>query len=415
MSENSDHRKLGRALKLFASFDSIGPGLPVWLPDGAMIRSILERYVIDLERAAGYQHVYSPVLAKRELYERSGHWQHYHADMFPSMKIGTDDVVLRPMLCPHHVLVYQSEPRSYRQLPIRIGEVGGQYRNELSGSLGGLSRVRGMTLNDGHLFCREDQLEAEIKASIGLIVQASKDLGVEIAQYRLSLRGDGDKYVDNPQLWDKSQSILRGVLEELELPYKAVSGEAAFYGPKIDVQVLDAGRRQVSWTTVQLDLLLPERFDLEYVGADGNRHRPVMIHRSIVGAMERVVAYLIERWNGAFPVWLSPNQVAVISVDASADTYSSHVRGQLVEAGLRVRLYDGDETLGERVRRAQLQFVPFICVVGQREAERETVSARSRDGSRYDSMGLSGFVTAVERLNRERSTNVQLFGDPRDR
>lgn len=408
INQSADHRKLGRSLKLFASYDAIGPGLPIWLPDGAMIRSILERYVVDMERAAGYQHVYSPVLAKRELYEQSGHWQHYHEDMFPAMKVGSDEVVLRPMLCPHHVLVYQAEPRSYRQMPVRIAEVGGQYRNELSGSLGGLSRVRAMALNDGHLFCREDQLEVEIAASLRLIMRAASDLGVEIARYRLSLRGDGDKYVDNPHLWEKSQAILERVLQNLELPYEAAHDEAAFYGPKIDVQVIDAGRREVSWTTVQLDFLLPERFDLSYVGEDGMKHRPVMIHRSIIGALERIVAHLIERWNGAFPVWLAPCQVVVIPVEPSCGEAAKEVNRDLVGRGLRSMINDDDESLGERIRRAQLQKVPFICIIGPREAANGLVSVRRRDGERHNDIAASRFVAKVERLNSERRLDLEI-------
>lgn len=404
----ADHRKLGRALKLFDSFEEIGPGLPIWLPDGAVIRAVLESYALEAERRAGYQHVYSPVLAKRELYEQSGHWQHYHEDMFPAMRVGNEDVVLRPMLCPHHVLVYKSEPRSYRQLPVRIGEIGGQYRNELSGSLGGLSRVRGMALNDGHLFCREDQLEDEIKASLALVIRAGADLGVEISRYRLSLRGNGDKYVDKPELWEKSQAILRRVLDDLELQYEAVEGEAAFYGPKIDVQVIDAGRHEVSWTTVQVDFLLQERFGLSYIGDDGRDHRPVMVHRSMLGALERVVAYLIERWEGAFPFWFAPCQVVVIPVESSHLDDAGVLREQLAERGIRCSVDDRDESLGERIRQSQLRKVPFVCVIGQREVAHESVSVRDRNGQRYDGVEREQFIEAVARLNRERRLDLQL-------
>ncbi len=405
---SADHRKLGRALRLFASFDEVGSGLPIWLPDGAVIRAVLEQYVIEKERAAGYQHVYSPVLAKRDLYEQSGHWQHYHDDMFPPMKLGSEEVVLRPMMCPHHVLVYKSQSRSYRQLPVRIAEIGGQYRNELSGSLGGLSRVRGMALNDGHLFCREDQLANEISQSLLLIQQAANDLGIEVARYRLSLKGDGDKYVDKPELWLRSQRILRDVLEAMQLPFDEAEGEAAFYGPKVDVQVIDAGRREVSWSTVQLDFLLPERFDLSYVDRDGRMQRPVMIHRSIIGALERVVAHLIERWAGAFPVWLAPHQAVVIPVENAHADYAHDAREQLFAAGLRSCVDDSDSSLAERVRRAQMQKVPFICVVGAREVSSGAVSVRPRDGEGREAMRIERFVDALKRLDRERRLDLLL-------
>jgi len=291
-------------------------------------------------------------------------------------------------------------------MPIRIAEVGGQYRNELSGSLGGLSRVRAMALNDGHLFCRDDQLEAEIATSLRLIMQAASDLGVEIARYRLSLRGDGDKYVDNPGLWNKSQALLRKVLDDLELPYEEAAGEAAFYGPKIDVQVIDAGRREVSWTTVQLDFLLPERFELSYVGEDGMKHRPVMIHRSIIGALERIVAHLIERWNGAFPVWLAPCQVVIIPVQPSCEEAAERINRDLLDRAIRSRIDDGDESLGGRIRRAQLQKSPFVCIVGPRENANGSASVRSRDGKRHDGIAVPLFVAAVERLSRERQLDL---------
>jgi threonyl-tRNA synthetase len=407
-SEAADHRKLGRALKLFDSFDEIGAGLPIWLPNGAAIRSVLERYVMEQERQAGYKHVYSPVLAKRELYERSGHWQHYHDDMFPPMRIGNEDVVLRPMLCPHHVLVYKSEAHSYRQLPLRIGEVGGQYRNELSGSLGGLSRVRGMELNDGHLFCREDQIESEIKASLSLINRAAQDLGVEVIRYRLSLKGKSDKYVNNPSLWNRSQDILRRVLENLNLPFEAAEGEAAFYGPKIDVQVNDAGRHEVSWTTVQLDFLLPERFDLSYVGEDGEKHRPVMIHRSMVGAMERIVAYLIERWNGAFPFWLAPVQAVVLSVGNAQLAAALGLVDELIKGGFRCEVDGDDESLASRVRRAHIQKVPFVFIIGEDEVAGDCVSVRSREGDRIDGISHPQLLSQLRRLDDEKSFDLDL-------
>lgn len=402
-----DHRRLGRELKLFSSDDRVGAGLPLWLPDGAAIRSVLERYVADLERRNGYQHVYSPVLAKRDLYERSGHWQHYHEDMFPVMRVGSEDVVLRPMLCPHHALIFDSEARSYRQMPVRIAEIGGQYRNEQSGSLGGLARVRGMTLNDGHLFCMREQLHQEIASSLSMILEAHRDLGVEFSRMRLSLRGSGDKYVDDPELWEEAERVLRDVLDSMEVAYEAADDEAAFYGPKIDVQVMDAGRREVTFSTVQLDFLMARRFNLSYVGRDGAKHAPVVIHRSIVGAFERSVAYLIERWNGAFPVWLAPVQVMVIPIGEESDSAAQRLKQRLLNCGLRPAVDNSDESLGERVRRAQMRKLPFVAVIGKREAASGLVSVRRRDGSRDDAISVDALVDMVQGLNASRSHALQ--------
>ena len=288
-----DHHKLGRELELFDTDPLIGAGLPYWLPAGAVVRGELEAYILAVERKAGYRHVYSPVLGKRELYEISGHWAHYRADMFPPMDVGGEQFVLRPSLCPHHAVVYRSRAHSYRELPLRIAELGGQYRAELSGVLGGLTRVRGMQLNDSHIFCTLDQAADEARAALVMIRSAYEAFGIEPVRYRLSLGGAGGKYVEDAGMWRRATALLGQVLDAGGLPYDADEGEAAFYGPKIDVQVADGAGREFSLSTIQVDFYQPERFDLHYVGADGAKHRPVMVHHSIVGSMERAVGLLV--------------------------------------------------------------------------------------------------------------------------
>ncbi|RZQ62751.1 threonine--tRNA ligase [Amycolatopsis suaedae] len=375
----SDHRRLGRELGLFDTDPLIGAGLPFWLPGGAVLRHTLEQYVHELERESGCRHVHSPVLGKRELYELSGHWEHYRDDMFPPMDVGGEQLVLRPSLCPHHALIYRSRQHSYRELPVRLAELGGQYRAELSGVLGGLSRVRSIQLNDAHLFCAPDQVAGEVAAALDLIARAYADLGLSPARYRLSLPGPGAKYVADPGLWERAGALLTGVLDDAGIEYEPAGGEAAFYGPKVDVQVADSAGRESTLSTVQVDLFQPERFDLAYVGADGGRHRPVMVHRSVIGSLERVAAQLIEVHGGAFPPWLAPEQVVVFPVaDADWPVADAIVR-DCAARGLRAHAA-GPElgSLGARVRDARL--VPYQLVVGAREAG--DVSVRLRDGRR---------------------------------
>ncbi|MFE0414927.1 threonine--tRNA ligase [Streptomyces tendae] len=375
-----DHRRLGRELALFGTDPLMGAGLPYWLPDGAVVRHTLEEYVREAERRAGYRHVYSPVLGKRELYEISGHWEHYRDDMFPPMELGAEEVVLRPSLCPHHALVYRSRSRSYRELPLRIAELGAMYRSEPSGVLGGLTRVRAVHLNDAHVFCAPDQAADEARAALGLIRRAHADLGIRASRYRLSLPGPGGKYVADPELWRRATALLRDALDGL--PYEAVEGEAAFYGPKIDVQIEDAAGRESTLSTVQIDFHQPERFGLRYIGPDGTRHRPVMVHRSVIGSVERVVAHLIEAHGGAFPAWLAPVQLVVLPV-AEAQLEAAHalVR-RAVGRGLRAEVAEPERgSLGARIRAARK--VPYQAVVGAREAEGgDLVDVRLRDGRR---------------------------------
>ncbi|HET6703941.1 threonine--tRNA ligase [Amycolatopsis sp.] len=381
-----DHRKLGRELGLFDTDPLIGAGLPYWLPDGAIVRQCLEEYVRDLERRAGYRHVHSPVLAKRELYELSGHWAHYRDDMYPPMDVGGEQLVLRPSLCPHHALIYRSRGRSHRELPLRIAEIGGMYRAELSGVLGGLGRVRAIQLNDAHVFCTLDQVEAEASAALALIRRAYDALGISAARYRLSLPGPGGKYV--PGNWDGAAEILRAVLDGL--PYDEVEGEAAFYGPKIDVQIADSAGRESTLSTVQVDFHQPRQFGLEYIGADGAKHRPVMVHRSIIGSVERAAAQLIEVHGGAFPAWLAPVQLRLLPVSAAELPYAQQilarcgdVRAEIASAG----------SLGARIRDGRL--VPFQAVLGPQEVAAGQLSLRLRDGRRLDAQPVADALARI--------------------
>ncbi|MGE5136989.1 MAG: threonine--tRNA ligase [Gemmatimonadota bacterium] len=391
-----DHRKLGRELDLFGTDPLVGAGLPYWLPAGAAVRHALEEYVRELERRAGYQHVYSPVLGKRELYEISGHWAHYHADMYPPMDMGAEQVVLRPSLCPHHALIYRSRGRSYRELPLRLAEIGGQYRAELSGVLGGLTRVRAMQLNDAHIFCTLDQVAGEAVAALRMISQAYLALGIKPVRYRLSLPGPGGKYVDDPELWRRSADMLTGVLASAGLPYEAGAGEAAFYGPKIDVQVADSADREATLSTVQVDFYGPEQFGLHYAGADGGRHRPVIVHRSIVGSMERAVGHLIEVHGGAFPGWLAPVQVAVLPVTDGESAPAAVFASLAEDQRLRVQVAGTERgSLASRIRDARL--VPYLAVIGGREAAAGRVALRLRGGRRLPALPVASAIAGITR------------------
>ncbi|MFD9871612.1 threonine--tRNA ligase [Streptomyces niveus] len=388
-----DHRVLGRELGLFDTDPLIGAGLPYWLPDGATVRHVLEEYIRGVERRAGYRHVYSPVLAKRELYEISGHWSHYSDDMFPPMELGGEQFVLRPSLCPHHALIFRSRAHSYRELPLRMAELGAMYRSELSGVLGGLTRVRAIQLNDAHIFCTVDQVAEEARAALELIRRAYDALGIRPARYRLSLPGPGGKYVADPDLWERSAALLTEVLDGAGGAYEAVEGEAAFYGPKIDVQIADGAGRESTLSTVQVDFHQPGQFGLGYIGADGAKHRPVMIHRSVIGSVERAVAHLVERHGGAFPGWLAPTQLVVLPVSDAELPQARGLVERCLARGLRAELSGPEHgTLGARVRAARL--VPYQAVIGAREAAGDSVALRLRDGRRV------GPLSAVELLDR---------------
>ncbi|MEU3337171.1 threonine--tRNA ligase [Streptomyces sp. NPDC006668] len=398
-----DHRRLGRELALFDTDPLIGAGLPYWLPDGATVRHVLEEYVRGLERAAGYRHVYSPVLGKRELYEISGHWAHYGDDMFPPMRLGGEEVVLRPSLCPHHALIYRSRSRSYRELPLRMAELGGMYRSEPSGVLGGLTRVRSIQLNDAHVFCTLQQAVQEARGALELIGRAYADLGIRAARHRLSLPGEGGKYVADPALWERATALLREVLDGAGVAYDAVEGEAAFYGPKIDVQITDPAGRESTLSTVQIDFHQPERFDLHYIGADGARHRPVMVHRSVIGSMERAVAHLVEQHGGAFPAWLAPVQLMVLPVSEQQRPQAQDLLTRALARGLRAELAGPEHgSLGARVRAARL--VPYQAVIGEQEATEGLAAPRLRDGTRPGALPAEELLRRIDAQVAARST-----------
>jgi len=394
-AKRRDHRKLGRELELFTVNESVGAGLPLWLPKGATIRRILEDYIVAKERAQGYEHVYSPDLAKVDLYKRSGHWEHYHEDMFPPMDLETEQMVLRPMNCPHHILIHESKKHSYRELPVRIAELGTMYRYERSGVLSGLSRVRCMTLNDAHIFCTQDQIKQEFTSVMRLVEESYKDLGITKYSYRLSLgdRANKEKYVDNDAMWELGENILRETMQGLGLPFKEAKGEAAFYGPKVDIQFADVLGHEETYSTIQLDFHLPNQFKLVYVGADGKDHQPVMIHRGVISTMERMVSYLIELYAGAFPMWLAPVQATVLPITDRHVDYARKVYTRLEAAGLRAHLDDRNEKVNLKIREAQLQKVPFMLVIGDREAEADSVSVRHR---KHGDMGAKRVAQFIE-------------------
>jgi threonyl-tRNA synthetase len=396
-AKKRDHRKVGKELELFAVNEAVGAGLPLWLPKGATIRRLLEDYILAKEREAGYQHVYTPDLAKVDLYKRSGHWEHYHEDMFPPMDLETEQLVLRPMNCPHHILIYESKKRSYRELPVKLAELGTMYRYERSGVLSGLSRVRCMTLNDAHIFCTADQIREEFSKVMQLVEQTYKDLGITKYSYRLSLRdpANKEKYVDNDAMWELGERTLRESLDALGLPYREGIGDAAFYGPKLDIQLADVMGHEETYSTIQLDFHLPNQFELEYIGTDGKAHRPVIIHRAIISTMERMVSYLIELYGGAFPLWLAPVQAIVLPITERHLDYGESVRARLATAGLRVELDDRQEKIGYKIREAQLQKVPYMLVVGDREAAEGTVAVRSRSGGDLGARAVDDFVASA--------------------
>ena len=375
-----DHRKLGKELGIFTTSQKVGAGLPLWLPNGATIRRTIERYIVDKEVELGYDHVYTPIMGSKDLYITSGHWDHYQEDMFPPMEMDHETMVLRPMNCPHHMMVYKNERHSYRELPIRIAELGMMHRYESSGAVSGLQRVRGMTLNDAHIFVRPDQLKDEFKLTVGLIEEAYKDLGITNFSYRLSYRDpeNTEKYFDDDVMWNNAQQMLKETADELGLDYVEAEGEAAFYGPKLDVQVETAIGKQETLSTIQLDFLLPERFELEYIGEDGKAHRPVVIHRGIVSTMERMVAFLLEEYKGDLPTWLAPNQVRIIPVNNDYHyDYSKEIMQELKKAGVKVAIDDRDEKLGYKIREAASKKIPYTLVIGDKEVENRNVNVRT--------------------------------------
>ena len=391
-----DHRGIGKDLELFTNNQLVGAGLPLWLPNGATIRREIERYIVDKEVSMGYDHVYTPVLANVELYKTSGHWDHYRDDMFPPMKLDeTEEMVLRPMNCPHHMMVYNNKPHSYRELPIRIAELGTMHRYEASGAVSGLQRVRGMTLNDSHIFVRPDQIKDEFKRVVHMIQDVYEDFGFEDYTFRLSYRDpeDKEKYMDDDDMWNKAESMLKEAVDEMGLPYVEAIGEAAFYGPKLDVQVKTAMGKEETLSTAQLDFLLPERFDLSYIGSDGENHRPVVIHRGVVSTMERFVAFLTEETKGAFPTWLAPKQVEIIPVNVDLHyDYARNLQDELKSQGVRVEIDDRNEKMGYKIREAQMQKIPYQIVVGDKEVENNEVNVRKYGSQDQETIERDEFI-----------------------
>ena len=397
-AKERDHRKIGKDLKLFMTHKLVGAGLPIYLPNGATIRRTLERYIQDKELALGYWHVYTPSLANTELYKISGHWDHYKDDMFPVMKMDNEELVLRPMNCPHHMLIYKSELRSYKDLPIKIGELAHDFRWENSGAVCGLERVRQMCQNDAHLFVRPDQIKEEFGQVVKLILSVYKDFGFKNYKFRLSLRDKNDKvkYIDNDEMWETAESQLREILTEMNVDFYEAEGEAAFYGPKLDVQIKSALGHDVTVSTCQLDFALPERFDLTYVGEDGQNHRPVVIHRAILGTSDRFMAFLLEETKGLLPTWLAPVQVKILPISDAHVEYAKKVQDELRKLGVRVRLDDRNEKIGYKIREAQLEKVPYMLIIGNKEMEENAVGVRSHKDGDIGAMSVDDFKNKVK-------------------
>ena len=400
-AKERDHRKIGKDQELFMTHKLVGSGLPLYLPKGATIRRVLERYIQDKELALGYQHVYTPSLANVALYKTSGHWDHYKDDMFPMMKMGDEEMVLRPMNCPHHMLIYKSKMRSYRDLPIKIGELANDFRYEDSGSVCGLERVRQMCQNDAHLFVRPDQIKEEVGKVLSLIREVyQEDFGFPASafSYRLSLRdkNNKEKYIDNDEMWETAESQLREILKELNIDFYEAEGEAAFYGPKIDIQIKTALNHDVTIPTCQLDFALPERFELEYVGEDGEKHRPVVIHRAILGSSDRFISFLLEETKGILPVWLAPVQVEVMPITDKQRDYAVKVTDDLRKAGIRVELDDRQEKIGYKIREAQLNKIPYMLILGDKEVQSNQVGVRARGEGDIGAMDEREFIEKID-------------------
>ena len=396
-AKQRDHRKIGKQLDLFMTHELVGSGLPMYLPNGATVRRLLEQYILNKEIKLGYKHVYTPSLANVALYKTSGHWDHYKEDMFPVMKMDNEEMVLRPMNCPHHMLIYKNAMHSYRDLPIKIGELAHDFRYEASGSVCGLERVREMCQNDAHIFVTPEQIKPVFGEVVNLILSVYKDFGFKDYTFRLSLRDkeNKEKYFDDDEMWENAESQLRQILTELNINFYEAKGEAAFYGPKLDVQIKTAIGHDITISTCQLDFLLPQRFELEYIGEDGKPHRPIVIHRAILGTFDRFIAFLIEETKGAFPIWLAPVQVKLLPIADAHVEYAKEVQTKLEEAGIRVELDDRNEKIGYKIREAQLQKVPYMLVLGDKEKEAGTVGVRSRTDGDIGAMQTDEFVAKI--------------------
>ena len=402
-----DHRKIGKDLEIFMSNDLVGKGMPLWLPNGAIVRKQLENYIYEKEQKLGYNHVYTPCVGTVDLYKTSGHWEHYKENMFPSMKVDDEEFVLRPMNCPHHMLIYKNSLHSYRDLPVRIGEFASDFRYEASGAVKGLERVRCMCQNDAHLFVRKDQIGEEFKKVVDLILDVYKDFGIENYKFRLSLRdkNDTEKYFPDDDMWDNAEQELRKVLNEIGCEYTEAIGEAAFYGPKLDVEVKPAVGPEVTLSTCQLDFLLPKRFELTYINEKGEKVTPVVIHRAILGTFDRFTAFILEETKGALPLWLSPTQVDLIPVNNNYHLeYVKEIEQLLLENNIRVKLDDREEKLGYKMREAQMKKIPFTLVIGDKEKENKTVTYRKYGTDMQIEINLNDFIEMLNYMikNKEK-------------
>ena len=396
-AKRRDHRKLGRELGLFMTNDLVGKGMPMFLPKGYTVWQILENYIKEKERKLGYQHVMTPCVGTVDLYRTSGHWDHYKENMFPAMEVEDESFVLRPMNCPHHMMIYANRPHSYRQLPVRIGEVAHDFRFEASGTLKGIERARHFCQNDAHLFVTPDQIKDEVAAVCDLIFDVYKDFNITDYRCVLSLRDPADKkkYHDDDEMWNKAENALREVLTELGIHFTEEIGEAAFYGPKLDVNVKPAVGAEYTLSTCQLDFCLPAKFHLQYADKNGEEQTPVVLHRAILGSLDRFMAYLIEETMGAFPCWLAPVQVKVLPVTDRAADYAQEIRSYLDDHGFRVEVDERNEKIGKKIRETTLEKVPFMLVVGDRDMENKTVSVRTRAGEDLGAMSLEDFAAKL--------------------
>ncbi len=408
-AKERDHRKIGKDLSIFMTSDLVGKGMPLWLPNGAIIRKQLENYIYEKERKMGYLHVYTPCVGTTELYKTSGHWDHYKENMFPMMKVDDEEFVLRPMNCPHHMLIYANDLHSYRDLPIRIGEFATDFRYEASGAVKGLERVRCMCQNDAHLFVTPEQIKEEFKKVVSLILDVYKDFGFKNYSFRLSLRDpeDKEKYFDDDEMWNTAEDKLREVLNEYGCPYKEAIGEAAFYGPKLDVEVKPAVGPEVTLSTCQLDFLLPKRFDLSYIDKDGSKKTPVVIHRAIFGTFDRFTAFLMEETKGAFPLWLCPTEVNIIPVNNDYHLeYAKEVYKELDDMNVRVNLDDRNEKLSYKMRESQTKKNPITLILGDKEVESSTISYRKFGSTETYTLPKEIFIKTLKAAISERKQNI---------
>ena len=397
-AKQRDHRKLGKELGIFMTHDLIGKGLPMYLPNGYIVWELLENYIKGKEKKLGYKHVLTPPLATVDLYKTSGHWEHYQHGMFPKMEVEGEEFVLRPMNCPHHMMIYANNIHSYRDLPIRIGEIARDCRFEASGTLKGIERVRTFCQNDAHLFVTAEQIEAEFKMVVNLIVEVYKELNITDYHFELSLRDPEDKvkYHPDDEMWDNAENTLRQVLNDIGIPYVEKIGEAAFYGPKLDVQVKPAVGNEYTLSTCQLDFCLPMKFNLSYVDKDGEKKTPVVLHRAVFGSIDRFIAYYLEETKGALPVWLSPVQVKVLPITDKQLDYARELKQKLLDAGIRVELDERQEKLGYKIREAQMEKVPYILVIGDKEIEANAVGVRARSQGDIGQMPVEDFIARVQ-------------------